>query len=191
MDETRSSRVHPGTRTTKKAEKGKIMKCPECGLFNPPSTERCDCGHAFIANASPTQSPVLRSASSSDKFAKKLIYGAAIGAVIAIAIIIGSLGRSNSTTAKIADSNKAAESLEDRALKSGCSQFTRLVIDVRKGILTDQEIREKAKQIRLDFLTSGKPEAKEAGDHLLRSFTVGNRQDWNASFKEVRQLCGY
>jgi hypothetical protein len=167
------------------------MKCPQCRLENPPSAERCDCGHAFVANASPWKPAATAPPSQSSKLANKLLYGAAIGAVIAIAIIIGSMGGSTSTTSKPADASIKTESIEDRALKSGCGQFARLVVDIRKGILTDQEIREKAKEIRLDFITSGKPEAKEAGDQLLRSFTIGKIQDLNTSFKEIRQLCGY
>jgi hypothetical protein len=27
------------------------MKCPNCGLFNPESAERCDCGYDFKSNA--------------------------------------------------------------------------------------------------------------------------------------------
>jgi hypothetical protein len=149
------------------------MKCPKCGLFNPSSAERCDCGHAFVANAAPGRPAAARPSLQSSILANKLLYGAAIGAVIAIAIVIASMGGSTSTISKPADVSIKTESLEDRALKVGCGQFARLVIDVRKGILTDQEIREKAKEIRLHFISSEKPAAKEAGDHLLRSFTVG------------------
>jgi hypothetical protein len=169
------------------------MKCPRCGLLSPPSAERCDCGHAFVANAAPIQSVAQPRLSQSSKLATRMLYGAVIAVVIGVIISIAMNTGSSSSTSKPTDvSTKVKnESLEDRALKVGCGQFARLVVDVRKGILTDQEIREKAKDIRLRFHASEKPAAKEAGDHLLRAFTIGNQQDWNASFKEVRELCGY
>jgi len=30
------------------------MKCPNCGLFNPESAERCDCGYDFKSNTMKT-----------------------------------------------------------------------------------------------------------------------------------------
>lgn len=165
------------------------MRCPVCDLENPPSTERCDCGHAFVANASPMQPTARPRPSQSSKLATKMLYAAVIATVIGVIISIAMNSGSTSTNARVSEIK--SESLEDRAFKTGCGQFARLVVDTRKGILTDQEIREKAKQIRLNFHSSEKPAAKEAGDRLLRAFTVGNRDDWNASFKEMRELCGY
>jgi hypothetical protein len=30
------------------------MKCPSCGLENPPSAQYCDCGHEFVPGSKPT-----------------------------------------------------------------------------------------------------------------------------------------
>jgi len=39
------------------------LRCPVCGLLNPPDAQRCDCGHAFVVGA--PRRPVDRNAKAS------------------------------------------------------------------------------------------------------------------------------
>ena len=36
------------------------MKCPNCGLINPQSTMRCDCGYEFVSGKAANTSDMLR-----------------------------------------------------------------------------------------------------------------------------------
>jgi hypothetical protein len=79
------------------------MKCPRCNLFNPPSAERCDCGHAFVANPSPRKpsnhfksriqsefdnTPVITSADSLINWARTSLGLGSVAMIAAILIAI-------------------------------------------------------------------------------------------------------
>jgi uncharacterized RDD family membrane protein YckC len=71
------------------------MKCPKCGLFNPPEAVRCDCGWDFASNTikesflGPTASSLANLAS-----LDKRLIGQIIDSLIAIAAIVAAAGLS-------------------------------------------------------------------------------------------------
>jgi hypothetical protein len=87
-------------------------------------------------------------------------------------------------------SGKETNSGKDILLVRGCYDFERMIEDTHKGILTDEEIRERVKEIRTRLRRSGQPGAEQAGDHLLRAVTGRiNTQELTLAFAEVANVC--
>lgn len=77
------------------------MKCPNCGLFNPDSAERCDCGYDF--NSSKIEkSYIIQKQKNSKKYVLgifMIIFGALVGlsALFSLSSIVMVIMNSSST----------------------------------------------------------------------------------------------
>jgi hypothetical protein len=107
-----------------------------------------------------------------------------LSVAISTVVIIGMLLAGFAPPAKTSNSGK------DILVIRACIDFERMVEDTRAGILTNEEIRERAKEIRTTFQRSYQPNAQQAGDHLLRAMTGRtSSEELSAALQEVVNVC--
>ncbi len=83
---------------------------------------------------------------------------------------------------------RAANRVPD-ASDLACMDFYLLVKDMQKEVLTIGEMREKAKRIQERSEASDSQEIRDAGDYLLRAFTIGGKEDIGRALQSMSKVC--